>query len=349
MSDNAGDGKRGLRADPSQQLLLAVQAEYGMRFGNAPVDLGGSSNLNLLLADSSSQWVLRVYRPYVTPGRLHAIQTVRRELAQAGIPVERPVLTQNGQAWVSFNGKLVELERYVAHDAAMNTWASLERGMPMLARIHTVLAGVPSDADGKQPLFANYIPAAASLRRTLRGTQRIKSWQQAKLLDAKFVDQAEALARRVFSAERPLIDRLPKQLVHGDFWDNNVFFRGDQLVLVTDFDFMGERPRIDDLALTLYFACMQFFDDAVSDHQLFQLQKLLNAYDRCAAIPLSSAERAALPLAIARQPLWSIGGWVALLDDEHAAQNHAVDTIKDVNWALRLMDEVDRWQNAFAR
>jgi Ser/Thr protein kinase RdoA (MazF antagonist) len=34
--------------------------------------------------------------------------------------------------------------------------------------------------------------------------------------------------------------------VHGDFWDDNVYFHGEELVAVTDLDFMGNRPRVDD-------------------------------------------------------------------------------------------------------
>jgi Ser/Thr protein kinase RdoA (MazF antagonist) len=59
---------------------------------------------------------------------------------------------------------------------------------------------------------------------------------------------AEELAELVGQAEAGLVARLPRQLVHGDFWDNNVLFRHGRPVLVCDFDFMGERARIDDLA-----------------------------------------------------------------------------------------------------
>jgi Ser/Thr protein kinase RdoA (MazF antagonist) len=38
-----------------------------------------------------------------------------------------------------------------------------------------------------------------------------------------------------------------EQLVHGDFWDDNVLFAGDEVVLVTDFDFLGLRPPVGDL------------------------------------------------------------------------------------------------------
>jgi Ser/Thr protein kinase RdoA (MazF antagonist) len=65
---------------------------------------------------------------------------------------------------------------------------------------------------------------------------------------------AEELAELVTQAETRLVSRLPRQLVHGDFWDNNVLFRGGRVVLLADFDFLGERARIDDLALTLHCA-----------------------------------------------------------------------------------------------
>jgi hypothetical protein len=55
------------------------------------------------------------------------------------------------------------------------------------------------------------------------------------------------------------------------------------------------------------------------------LNLLVGDGDRGLEVRLSGAERAALPLAMARQSLSSIGGWVARLDD------------------------LGRWQGAFAR
>jgi homoserine kinase type II len=346
MSDNAGGGVRGLRAVPSQELLDAVRAAYRIGIETEPVDLGGSSNLNMLLADASGQWVLRVYRPYVTAERLEAIQSIRRELSLACVPCDDLVATRDGRTWMSFDGRLVELVRYVERDADMDTWEALVVGLPLLARIHAVLQGMVVSEAARQSLFANYIESTQALPHTLIGTRRIRGWNPSQL-ERKLADEAEELAQRVSSAESVLLDVLPKQLVHGDFWDNNVFLREGEVVFVTDFDFMGERPRIDDLALTLYFTCMEFFQASVSDHQLIQLRRLLDAYDLGSDRPLNSTELAALPLAIARQPLWSIGGWVALLDDEGAARTHAVGTYEQVKWALRLIDEVARWQDAF--
>ncbi len=228
----------------------------------------------------------------------------------------------------------------------MDTWEALETCLPMLARMHDILRDTDVGEAARHPLFANYIESGKVLPWTHCGTRRIRAWNPSPL-ELALADEADELAQRISSAAFTQPDDLPKQLVHGDFWDNNVFLQAGEVVLVADFDFMGKRHRIDDLALTLYFTCMEFFEARVSDNQLVRLRRLLDAYDRGSERPLTSVERAALPLAIARQPLWSLGGWVALLDDEGAARAHAAGTSADVKWALGVMNEVARWQDAF--
>jgi homoserine kinase type II len=256
------------------------------------------------------------------------------------------VPTLDGQPWLALDGGLLEVEVHVDHDADMNSWRCLERGLPLLGQIHTILQEVAVGPSGRNPLFANHIEPHEALERTFRGTRRIRSWEPSPT-EARLADAAEELAHLVAAAEKDLVSMLPRQLVHGDFWDNNVGFREGRVVLVTDFDFMGERARIDDLALCLYFTSMKYAENPVSDDQLRRLRRLVDAYDSGLKDPLSDAERAALALAMARQPLWSIGGWVALLDDGETARQHAAGTFGAVQWALGIMRELDRWQTAF--
>ena len=345
--DNAGGGRRGLRATPSLELFQALSDYYGINGGNDVVDLGGSSNLNLLVCDVDHRYVLRVYRPYVTEDRLADIQFVRRELSIHGVNCSEIVLTRHGQPWIVFDGRLVEVEHYVECDADMDSWERLQTGLPVLGMIHAILRNVEVCADAKFPIFANYIEPHRTLNKTLHGTQRIREWSPS-LVEQRLADAAEELAYSVSNAELDLIASLPRQLVHGDFWDNNVFFRGGHVALVADFDFMGERTRIDDLALTLYFTCLKFPEHPLSDNYLQRVCGLVDAYDSGLDNPLTSVERAALPLAIIRQPLWSVGGWVALLDDETSARRHAASIGWEVEWALRIADDIDRWMLAFA-
>ncbi|MBM7786152.1 Ser/Thr protein kinase RdoA (MazF antagonist) [Tenggerimyces flavus] len=139
-------------------------------------------------------------------------------------------------------------------------------------------------------------------------------------------------------------DVSPRQLVHGDFWDNNVFFRGERLVAVADFDFLAVRPRLDDLALTLYFADSHLGLDTWRE-RMTPLRMLVESYDVAQDHPLSAAERLALPWAIGRQPLWGYGHWVVSLP-EPAAQRHAAETERDLDRVAALVRD-PRWAEAF--
>jgi homoserine kinase type II len=342
--DDAGEGLRGPRAAPTAELTQALLRRYGIEVGQSR-DLGGSSNLNLLVSDGAARYVVRVYRPYVTARRLADIHRVRHELDRAGVPCPRLVATCDGQPWVRVGGRLVEVERYVDHDARMDSWDRLQAGLPLLGRIHTLLQPVQASAEGRRPLFANYLDPACARSATARGTARIRGWRPTPA-EQRLARLSDELAELV-TAEGGQAETLPTQLVHGDFWDNNVLFREGRIVLVTDFDFMGERARVDDLALTLYFADSSLGqeDDGV---RIARLRRLVDAYDSGLGNPLTTAERAALPSAIARQPLWAIGGWLATLDDEKTARDLAAVMSADVERALRVVHELDKWQQAFA-
>lgn len=346
--DNADGGARGLRGVVTDELGRAVADAYGITVGDGIRDLGGSSNLNVRVDDGDGSFVVRVYRQHVGPERLAAIQAVRRRLDQMEIPCNRTLPTLMGDSWISVAGCLVELEQFVEHDADMNTWERLRTAMPTLARMHTALRDVELGEAGRAPRFANYLSSADSISLTAVGTARMRSWADVTLVELATADDADELARLVWEAERELVQRLPAQLVHGDFWDNNVFFRGDHLVFVTDFDYMGARPRTDDLALTLYFAALERMETPASDEQLSRLASLVDAYNEAAEAPLSETERAALPLAIARQPLWSIGGWVASLDSDESARLHAAGAAAEVAWALNVVGEAERWREALS-
>jgi Ser/Thr protein kinase RdoA (MazF antagonist) len=345
--DNAGNGLRGLRASPSPGLYELLRERYGFDDTDEGRDLGGSSSLNLLVTTGGGRYVARVYRPYVSASRLEAIQFVRRELANNAVPCAEVVPTRDGEPWTAIDGRLVEVEVFVDRDGDMDSWERLEVGLPWLGRIHSVLRGVTVGPEGRTPLFANHIEPVDTLAWTLRGTRRVRGWGPSPG-ELRLVDAAEELAQRVADAERDVVPSIPRQLVHGDFWDNNVFFREGRVVLVTDLDFMGERARIDDLALTLYYTNSTFSEDPVSEDRIGRLRRLVDAYDQSLNEPLTRVERAALPFAIARQPLWWIGGWLALLDDEERARRGLAGMAWDLEWALQLMREAGRWQAAFA-
>jgi Ser/Thr protein kinase RdoA (MazF antagonist) len=345
--DDADGGRRGLRGRPGPGLRRALRDHWGLGGFARAVDLGGSSSLNLLVVHADRRLVVRVHRPHVTPGRLGAIHQARRALLAGGVPCAAPVPTLHGAAWVYVEGRLVEVEAYVDRDAVMDSWRRLEVGMALLARTHNLLRHVQVGGEGRRPRFANHLEPADVAASVRRGVARIWGWGPTPA-ERRLAASAEELATLVIQAEGGLVAGLPRQLVHGDFWDDNVLFRGGRPVLLADFDFMGERARVDDLALTLHCARCDLGAEGGPVEERARLRRLVASYDAGLEVRLSAGERAALPVAMARQPLSSIGGWVARLDEEAAARRHAARVGPELAAARQIMTSLDRWRDAFA-
>ena len=332
------------RGAASPQLFAALHDQYGID-GTSAQDLGGSSNLNLRLTAGRHSYVVRVYRSWVTVARLADMQLVRRHLAGGGVPCALPLATRNGESWIAVEDRLIEVEPYVEHDAKMDTWARLTAGLPLLGRIHALLRPLRVSEDGHNPPATNNIAPQDVLPGTRRGTHRIRQWAPSPA-ELQLAAAAEELAQWVDRAQRGG-EELPRQLVHGDFWDNNVLFCGDRIVLVADLDFMGARARIDDLALTLYYTNATFADDPIAADRRRGLRALVDAYDTGLDEPLTRAERAALPLPLARTPLAFIA-MIAAVDSEAGARRLAAEMAPDIAWARAIMRDLDRWQAGFA-
>jgi Ser/Thr protein kinase RdoA (MazF antagonist) len=338
--DDAGGGRRGTRAAVSNELWEVLVGRYAIPRQQG-CDLGGSLNLNLLVHRGEEQLVARVHRPSVSRARLEDIQQVRDRLDAAGVPCSALVPTGDGARWARAADRLVEVERFIPHDGKMNTPLRLARGLPILGRVHALLTGVDVSAAGRTVEFANHIEPDRVLAGTRAGTDRIRRWHPSAH-ERRMASQAERLAELIAAGEAALTTALPRQLTHGDFWDDNVFFRGQDPVFIADFSFMAERARIDDLALTLYYADSEL-GPTTSRDRIAALRPLVRAYASGLGEPLTSAEREALPWAIARQPLWGIGGWVALLDDQDTARTHARATFPAIERALQLVADIPAW------
>lgn len=340
--DDAGGGRRGERAALSPDLARFLRRHWGVRPAGVGSDIGGSVNLNLLVTDGRSPLVARVYRPFVTAGRVAALQSVRGHLAVGGIPCPEPIPARGGGTVEIWAGRAVEVEPYVDAPAAMNTLPRIRAGLAVLGRSHALLRTFPPTPETATPRFANHVPAAGLVAAVAAGTRRIRRWRPTPP-EARLADIADELAEFLATREDT---GLRRQLVHGDFWDDNIGFRAGRIALVTDFDFAGVRPPVDDLALTLFFTSVDITDVAGDPGQL---RELVGGYEQGLGARLGDGERAAIPLAMARQPLWSVAVWVAMLDGEPAARRHLAAAAGELAWARRFTGAIPAIQNALSR
>jgi len=328
----------------SSELLFALQTRYGLQWDGEPVDLGGSNNLNVHLPSPDGGWVARIYASWTTEARLRAIQDVRSALVSAGLPFASTVAALDGSLFVSLDDRVVEVERFVPGEN-MDLGERLQHGMRLLGRIHTVLAGIDPPPAAKVAPFPNHVEARYAPAWTRGGTAVMRA-DHPTTGDLHAADLADELANALANEARLVSDHLPRQLVHGDYWDNNVLFRGDDIVLVLDLDFMGERPRIDDVALTLYYTNSTLGAGYDDPSRVAFLANLVDAYDTGLTRRLSATERAALPGALARTVL-SFVGMLASIDDASARQRLVREIAPDLEWSLDLVRDVDRWRAAF--
>lgn len=332
------------RACGSDPLVAEIVSSFDLGQPAGWRDLGGSWTTNLLLDCPDGPLVARVYQDGTSPPRLSAVQAARRAVAAAGIPAPQPIPALDGRSFATLrSGRLVEVEPYVHWNERMKTVLLMQQGFAVLAQVHDVLRTAPLPAAARTACYANHVFSVDASAAGRRGAERIHGWGDPTL--SAFADRVVRHVDAVVAAEEPLRDGQLSQVVHGDFWDNNVLFVDGRLVAVLDFDFMAERPRVDDLALAMWFFFLEPGKGLPGEIEREQLRGFVDAYDGAAALPLSLEERAALPPAIARQPAWSIGRWVVELDEEDAVR-HARAAAAELPVAQAILEDLPLWQSA---
>jgi homoserine kinase type II len=340
---DAGRGTRGLKPTITPAVVDAVQRTWDLNLDRA-VALGGSTGLNFLVDARHGRLVVRVHRAHITAARVHALQAAREAAALGGVPTARTILGRHGERYACADSWVIEVEEFIDSDAKMDTLPRIRQAMPLLARLHAALdrVNLPDAADDLR--FGNYLAAVEVAAKNAAGVQRVRGLHSSL---HPIADMADAVAAQL-AATPASTDPLPDQWCHGDYWDTNVLFRNGHIVLVADFGFMNRRPRIDDLALTLYFTLWEL-DTAGHPNPAAELAALVDAYDPGAQRPLADDERSALPLALARQSLWSIGVWAVELDDDAAVIAHLQGHDAALTRALDILEHIDQWHSAFQR
>lgn len=353
-----------VKIGPQWRVTLADARWLADAYGWNPISdevtpLGGAINGVARIQTDIGDLVVRVHRPWTAPGRLAAVHAVQDGLRTIGVPIPSVVTTSAGQTFVTIPGdpfgppgaehdRLVEVTEAVAADPSAVTWEHAELAFSMLAPLHNALATI-DPASVPQPTYAAHVDVL-----------EVIAWLDET--DAAFATCSGhpdfLRANTVRGTTRELIERmrqdrtalephLPRQLVHGDLGFGNVLVRAGRVVAVLDFDFMAERPRIFDLAYSLYHALTRLRSrhrtGVLAEDELSWLAGHVAAYSRAAHRPLTGPELDALPFEMVMVGLYQVAeaGFVADDPPRAIAQTFSIEHhLPLIGWLAAAPDEL---------
>ncbi|HEY1691794.1 MAG TPA: homoserine kinase [Polyangiaceae bacterium] len=206
---------------------------------------GGSVNTNYALEDAAGRVFLRLYEEQDGPGARGETALLER-LARAGVPTPAPLRRRDGAFVGTLRGKPVALFPWL--DGRMRCQASVSP--EDAGRVGEALARVHVAGKGESPVEGRFgIP---ELRRRLDGIERSGHPEFAPL-----VPKLRAALDEAHHARDP---RLPRGLVHGDLFRDNVLWDPvGRIAALLDFESACDGPYAYDLMVTVLSWC--FGDD----------------------------------------------------------------------------------------
>jgi homoserine kinase type II len=228
----------------------------------------GSVNTNYLLETARGKHLLRVDE---VKGELE----VKRELdlllflRKHGFPCPQPLADRKGRYYRESGGKCLSVYRYYdGHPASQTriTAPQLENIGRVLADLHTI---GKSYKKGIENRFS--FERVADVYGEVRG--RLPSYF--KRIVRTLDDEVEYL-------QSYLESKLPKGIIHGDLFHDNVIVKGEKVVAVLDFEAACRGKFIFDLATAVNALC---FDG--ENYQLKRFEALIAGYESLRALSLA--------------------------------------------------------------
>lgn len=229
---------------PTDDALDALLGAYdlGEKRSAKGID-AGTVNTSYALELGSGRYFLRIYEEQGKPGA-DAEARLLLHLAAAGVPTPAPVKARDGTMVHLIAGKPAAIFPWIDGDMlclkAVTPAAAREVGSA-LARMH--LAGPPPPLPSGEPSIGAGRFGADEL---VARCDRI-----AKVADPVAREQAEPLRDAVIKTDRKRRTDLPKGLVHGDLFRDNVLWHGGQIACLLDFESAHRGPFAYDIAVTI--------------------------------------------------------------------------------------------------
>jgi homoserine kinase type II len=235
----------------------------------------GVENSNFLMHTSKGAYILTLYEKRVAVDDLPYFLSLMAHLADRGVHCPQPAINRQGAVYSDLAGRPAAIINFLEGMWPRRPNAAHCTGVgEALAKMH--LAGRdfpmfrknPLSVDGWRPLFDLSAPRADVVQPGL----------------------SDFIARELDHLEANWPKDLPLGVIHGDLFNDNVFFLGDKLSGLIDFPFACNDILAYDVAICLNAWCFE----PDRSFNVTKAHALLAAYQ--ALRPLGKAERSALPV-----------------------------------------------------
>jgi len=259
------------------------------------VDLGGTTNLNLLISDPTP-YVIRVYQPWAVLQRIICLRDLRRRLEKSGLRVPEPIQIVQREVF-KLSGCWAEAETYLPHlpgqvDHYPQVFAAL-------GKLHQAMLSC-WEGTVQEPPFPNY-GTVAQLNTWLQGSaRRMRAGSDGR----EAVRRVAEAIQKLGNLEQAYITSLPQVPIHGDYTLSNIGFTDSGEPVFFDFDVATLKPRVHELAyaaLTMLRHMERPMDPTVGSWAA--VWDMVGEYEHTALTPLTWLERLALPIEMARVSL----------------------------------------------
>jgi homoserine kinase type II len=244
-------------------------------------------------------------------------------LRARGFPAPRLIPARSGETAVEIDDRLFEVFTFIDGDEFNpDRPAHLSGAGAILARYHSSVEGFPDPPPYQGPRYSTMsLPGLVErvMQRDIMGdlTEPL-NWY-----DRRASDLRRALPEHAYES-------LPYVLIHGDVHRDNLIFRGDAVAALIDFDQVTMDARLVDLAdamvdFTVGPAPSDWYPWGVYAGPLdaTRARNLLEGY--CQSTPLTTAERAALPVMI--EVIWLQGNLRRVLMTSDAEPDYHLEVL----------------------
>ncbi len=242
--------------------------------------------------------------------RVEYLHSMINDMIGQGFPVPEVMRKRNGKTWGLWGERLVEIHRFVPHDAGSHRdWQRMNSAASMLGDLHLCLDRAARRIVPVPPEMRNDIGPEQCMLLIDEGfyvvAQYIERDPGAEEARSVLVRAREALEPMAENYDR-VVGNLPWLTVHGDYHFWNILYKADQITAVVDYDFMQERERLFDIAYAMQSVIAHLTRvhgssvDLIPKQAWQNLRLWVDLYDETTHLPLTRDERELLPSEILR-------------------------------------------------